>query len=224
MVTPWGDILEAEFNFHEKLVRLTAEIKEEKGRIYATTIRNGVVLQEKDVSSGRAYPVFRKIWPFREFFSGLPDKDLLACVGGSYEIYPPHESEDLNGSSARRDRRTDSPFSTRYDSVFGIMRETRFQKWRRKRREARLALGSPWERFKRRIWGDLQDLCLGFGTAGFVYYAYYDYVLLGACLSCMGMIAGLLDFLVRKRSVLFTKVLSFLSVGSYFFYSGYVYF
>jgi len=224
MVTPWGDILEAEFNFHEKLVRLTAEIKEEKGRIYATTIRNGVVLQEKDVSSGRAYPVFRKIWPFREYFGSLPDKDLLSCVGGSYEIYPPHEHEDLEESYARRGRRGDSPFSTRFDSVFGIVRETRFQRWRRKRREARLALGTPWERFKRRIWGDLQDFCFGLGAASFVYYAYYDYVLLGWSLACMGMVAGLLDFLVRKRSILMTKVLSFLSLGSYFFYNGFVYY
>ncbi|MCZ8155326.1 MAG: hypothetical protein O9264_04340 [Leptospira sp.] len=222
METPLGDILEAEFNFHEKLVRLTAEIKNEKGRIYATTIRDGVVLQEKDISSGRAYPVFRKLWPFREFYSSLPDKDLLACVGGSYDIFPPHSSEDA--SYSRRDRRSDTPFSTRYDSVFGIIRETRFQRWRRKRREARLARGTAWERFKRRVWGDLIDLCMGCGIAGFVYYAYYDYVLLGFSLACLGMLAGLLDFLVRKRSVLFTKVLSFLSVGSYFFYNGYVYF
>ncbi len=222
-VTPWGDVLEAEFNFHEKLVRLTAEIKEEKGRIYATTIRNGVVLQEKDVSAGRAYPVFRKIWPFREFFGNLPDKDLLSCIGGSYEIYPPHEFENLDEVYARRDRNS-NPYSTKYDSIFGIIRETRFQRWRRKRREAKLALGTPLERFKRRFWGDLHDFFLGTFAAGFVYYAYYDYVLLGWSLACVGMCAGLLDFLVRKRSILMTKVLSFLSVGSYFFYNGYVYY
>jgi len=223
-VTPLGDILEAEFNFHERLVRLTAEIKEERGRIYATTIRNGVVLQEKDVSSGRAYPVFRKIWPFREYYSAIPDKDLVATIGGSYEIYSPSDPKDAEEGAYRRGRSSDSPYSTKYDSVFGIIRETRFQKWLRKRREAKLLRGTLWERFKRRIWGDLQDLCLGVGLAPFVYYAYYDYVLLGWSLACMGMVVGLLDFLVRKRSVLFTKVLSFLSLGSYFFYNGYVYF
>jgi hypothetical protein len=224
METPLGDILEAEFNFHEKLVRLTAEIKEEKGRIYAATIRNGVVLQEKDISAGRAYPVFRKIWPFRDYYSALPDKDLLACVGGSYDIFPPNSHDDSPEAAYRRERRNDAGFSTRYDSIFGIVRETRFQRWRRRRREARRSLGTPWERFKRRVWGDLQDFCLGLGAATLVYYTYYDYVLLGASLASVGMVAGLMDFLVRKRSVLFTKVLSFLSLGSYFFYSGYVYF
>jgi hypothetical protein len=221
METPIGDVLEAEFNFHERLVRLTAQIKEEKNRIYGTTVKNGVVLQEKDISSGRAYPVFRKIWPFREYFGQLPDPDLLASLAGSYEIYPPitpDQNED------RRPRARSYPFSTKYDSIFGIVRETRFQRWRRKRREARKARGTLWQRFKRRIWGDLQDIALGLGFGYFVYISYYDYVVLGVTLACLGMAAGLLDFLVRKRSVLFTKVLSFLTLGSYFFYNGYVYF
>ncbi|TGN06806.1 hypothetical protein [Leptospira ilyithenensis] len=223
METPLGDILEAEFNFHERLVRLAVEIKEEKGRMYSSTVRNGIVLQEKDISSGRAYPVFRKLWPFRDYFSSLPDNDLLLSVGGCYDIFPPVQQE-------YQDRRFDSgrdssfPRSSRYDSVFGIVRETRFQRWKRRRREEIEARGTLWERFKRRFWGDLQDISLGCGIAYLVYLFYYDYVVLGWSLAALGMTTGLLDFLVRKRSVLFTKVLSFLSLGSYFFYTGYVYF
>ncbi|GBF50303.1 hypothetical protein LPTSP4_18280 [Leptospira ryugenii] len=223
METPLGDVLEAEFNFHERLVRLSAEIKAERGRIYNSTIRNGVVMQEKDMTAGRVYPVFRKIWPFREFFSLLPDKDMLASIGGCYEIYPP-QAENQSERKSWEEKGFGEPFSTKYDSIFGIIRETRFQRWRRKRREARLSRGTRWERFKRRFWGDVQDICLGLGLCGVVYYAYYDYVILGFSLASFGMLAGLLDFLVRKRSVLMTKVLSFLSLGSYFFYTGYVYF
>ncbi len=223
METALGDVLEAEFNFHERLVRLAVEIKEEKGRIYAATVRNGTVIQEKDVSSGRAYPVFRKLWPFRDYFSTLPDQDLLASIGGCYDIFPPFVPEPLD-REGREGRGSRFPSSTRYDSVFGIVRETRFQRWRRERREARKARGSLWTRFKRRVLGDLQDLSLGFGLAYLIYITYYDYVILGWTLAGLGMAAGLLDFLVRKRSVLFTKVLSFLSLGSYFFYNGYVYF
>ncbi|MCU0823337.1 MAG: hypothetical protein MUF77_01680 [Leptospira sp.] len=221
METPLGDVLEAEFNFHERLVRLSAQIKEEKNRIYGATVKNGVVLQEKDISSGRAYPVFRKLWPFRDYFASLPDPDLLASLGGAYEIYPPY-LPDIEEEKKNRVRRF--PASTKYDSIFGIVRETRFQRWRRRRREARRARGTPWQRFKRRIWGDLQDFTLGLGFGYLVYISYYDYVVLGVTIACLGMVAGLLDFLVRKRSVLFTKVLSFLSIGSYFFYNGYVYF
>lgn len=225
METPLGDVLEAEFNFHERLVRLTVEIKEEKGRMYGATVKNGTVQTEKDITSGRAYPVFRKIWPFREYFSSLPDKDMLVSIGGAYEIYPPFQAEVSEKTRSSRGPLESALFpSTRYDSIFGIIRETRFQRWRRERREAREARGSLWTRFKRRVWGDLQDVCLGVGFGCLVYYVYYDYVVLGLSLGVLGMIAGLLDFLVRKRSVLMTKVLSFLSFGSYFFYNGYVYF
>ncbi|XDD46942.1 hypothetical protein AB3N60_02285 [Leptospira sp. WS39.C2] len=225
METPLGDVLEAEFNFHERLVRLTVEIKEEKGRMYGATVKNGTVQSEKDITSGRAYPVFRKIWPFREYFSSLPDKDMLVSIGGAYEIYPPFQPEASERVRTPRSNFQSALFpSTRYDSIFGIIRETRFQRWRRERREAREARGSLWTRFKRRVWGDLQDVCLGIGFGCLVYYVYYDYVVLGLSLAALGMVAGLLDFLVRKRSVLMTKVLSFLSFGSYFFYNGYVYF
>lgn len=219
METPLGDVLEAEFNFHERLVRLAVEIKEEKGRMYGATVKNGTVQAEKDITSGRPYPVFRKVWPFREYFSTLPDKDMLACIGGAYEIYPPFVPDAQEKGRSQRFSLESALFpSTRYDSIFGIVRETRFQRWRRERREAREARGSLWLRFKRRVWGDLQDIFMGVGFGCLVYYLYYDYVVLGLTLGILGMTAGLLDFLVRKRSVLMTKVLSFLSFGSYFFY------
>ncbi|MDF3819526.1 hypothetical protein P3G55_06430 [Leptospira sp. 96542] len=222
METPLGDVLGAEFNFHERLVRLSVEIKEEKGRMYGATVKNGAVLSEKDISAGRAYPAFRKIWPFRDYFASLPDKDLLASLGGAYEIYPPFEPE----SDPERRERQKTPYfgSTRYDNIFGIVRETRFQRFFRKRREAREARGPLWPRFKARVLGDLQDISLGLGFGYLVYQTYYDYVVLGLALGVLGMVLGLVDFLIRKRSVLMTKVLSFLTLGSYFFYNGYVYF
>lgn len=211
--TPLGDKLEADFNFHEKLVRLTVEIREEKNRIYSSTIQDGLVLAEKDMTSGRAYPVFRKIWPFREHFSDLPDPDLVIAIGGCYDIFPLFDPEAYRRISERK-------FS-RYDSVFGFKREGFWERFWRERREAKHERGSLWQRFKRRFWGDLQDIAVGTLACFAIYHFYYDFVFLGLSLATTGMVAGIMDFIVRKRSILMTKVLSFLSLGSYFFYNGY---
>ncbi|MDV6236841.1 hypothetical protein CH379_014525 [Leptospira ellisii] len=211
--TPSGDILQADLNFHEKKVRLTLEIAGENGRIYIATVKNGEVIQEKDLSTGRMVPIYSKLAPFQDIFSSLPDSDLLNTLGGLYGI-----SRNPLGQT---EERTVRPWelSNRYDHIFGIHRERSF--WERvfsRRREYR----EPWiVRFKKRVWSELQDLILGTCCAFGIYYGYTDFYLLGFSLAVFGLLFGGLDWMLRKRNPLFVKVLLFMSLGSYFYYVGY---
>lgn len=227
--TPSGDVLEADLNYHERLVRLSVEIADESGKNYAATIKNGSIVKEKDVSNGRNYPIGRKIRPFKDIFSCLPDSDLLDAVGGAYEIslVPQGKVEKRLGRGVyhREDESSlfgnELPESRQYDQIFGIRRETWFQKWSRKRWERKFYKEPFWIRFRRRFWSETHDIVLGLGVAWFVYNYWYDYVILGAALGAFGFFAGGLDWGYRKRDPLLVKVLSFISLGSYFFYNGY---
>lgn len=224
--TPSGDVLEADFNYHERLVRLSVEISEENGKNYAATIKNGSIVKEKDITNGRNYPISRKIRPFKDIFSCLPDADMLDSLGGAYEIslVPLGKVEKRLGRGVYEDEYgggSSLPESTRYDHIFGIRRETWFQKWLRKRWERRIQREPFWVRFRRRFWAETQDMVLGTGLAWVVYNYWYDYIILGLALGVFGFFSGILDWLWRKRDPLLVKVLSFLSLGSYFFYNGY---
>ncbi|WCL48990.1 hypothetical protein [Leptospira sp. GIMC2001] len=227
--TPDGDVLEADFNFHEKLVRISLEIANENGKIYSATIKNGSIIKEKDITSGRNYPISRKVRPFKDIFSCIPDADLLDTIGGAYEIsLTPlgkvierrvgrgiYQQEDFAGYQSGL------PLSTKYDSIFGIRRESWFQKWKRRRMERRIYRDPFWVRFRRRFWAETHDILLGFGLAYFVYNYWFDYVILGLALGAFGFFSGGMDWALRKRDPLLLKVLSFLSLGSFFFYNGY---
>jgi hypothetical protein len=225
--TPQGDVLEADFNFHDKLVRLSVELSQESGKNYAATIKNGSIIKEKDITSGRNYPIARKMRPFRDIFSCLPDADLLDSLGGAYEIslVPLGKVERRVGRGVYEEDlsfgRQGLPESTKYDHIFGIRRETWFQKWRRLRREQRVQKEPFWVRFRRRFWADSSDLVLGTALAWVVYNYWFDYVILGLALGVFGFFTGGLDWAFRKRNPLLLKVLSFLCLGSYFFYNGY---
>ncbi|MCC5814195.1 MAG: hypothetical protein JJT78_05515 [Leptospira sp.] len=227
--TPSGDVLEADFNFHEKLVRLSVEISNENGKNYAATIKDGSIVKEKDVTSGRNYPISRKIRPYKDIFSCLPDADLLDTLGGAYEISltPLGKKEKRLGRGIYQEEELASPWgadlpeSTKYDHIFGITRETWFQKWMRKRWENKYTKEPFWTRFRRRFWAETLDVILGLGLAWVVYNYWFDYVILGTALASFGFLSGGFDWALRKRDPLMIKVLSFMCLGSYFFYNGY---
>ncbi|TGK00436.1 MULTISPECIES: hypothetical protein [Leptospira] len=209
--TPDGDILQADFHFHDRKIRLTLEAAGENGRIYVSTIRDGSILKETDLTTGRSYPLYSRFAPFRDLLSSLPDKDALQILGGAYGVSP----EPLGGP----ERRTLKPWeiSTKYDHIFGIDRNPR--SWKRFfQREKKEPL---WTRIKRRIWGDLQDYSLGLASALGIWYAYMDFYLLGFSLAVFGLLFGGLDWILRKRDPLFSKVVIFLGSGSYFYYYGF---
>jgi len=216
--TPLGDIIQADLNFHDKLLKLTLEISRERGKTYTASIKNGSILKEKDITSGRNLPLYNKIYPYKDLISCIPDTDFLEAVSGAYDIYKPNFPEQFEYG------RVDS-ISTKYDHIFGIKRETYLQKffreWKENRIRIKKAKGPLWQRIKRRSLGELHDLILGTSLSTAIYYHYFDYVILGLMLGTMGVVTGGMDWWLRKRDPLLTKVLLFLIAGSYFFYNGY---
>ena len=214
--TPLGDIIQADLNFHEKLVRLTLEVSRERGKTYISTIKNGSILKEKDLSSGRNIPLYNKFYPYRDLIACIPDPDFLEAISGVYDIYLP----DFPQRESERYRE-----STKYDHIFGIRRESYWQKflrqWREERIRNKIAKGPLGKRIKKRFFGEVHDLLLGAGISAAFYFHYFDYVILGLILGTMGVFTGGLDWWLRKRNPLLTKVLLFLTAGSYFFYNGY---
>lgn len=215
--TPLGDIIQAELNFHDKLVKLSLEISRERGKKYIATIKNGSIIKEKDLTSGRNLPLYNKFYPYRDLISCIPESDFIEAIAGAYDIIKPEFPENDSNPGVFT--------STKYDHIFGIRRETFLQKFFRERREKKLRekleRGSLLFRIKRRILDEISDIVFGVAISTGFYFQYFDYVILGLALGTMGILTGGLDWWLRKRDPLLTKVLLFLIAGSYFFYNGY---
>lgn len=227
--TPSGDILEVDFNFHDRLVRLSLQISEENGKIYAATVQKGSILKEKDITFGRNYPIHRKIAPFRDIFSCLPNPDILESIGGAYEISPiplgnPERRIGRGIYENLKSTRISDEYEYyvgKYDHIFGIIREPWHKRWFRKYINLSKKREPLWVRFKRRFWAETLDIIMGIGFGWFIYNSYYNFIILGLCLGAFGLVAGGMDWILRKRDPLIVKVLSFLALGSFFFYNGY---
>ncbi|NUM42862.1 MAG: hypothetical protein HUU45_14680, partial [Leptospiraceae bacterium] len=85
-ITPDGDVLQADFNYHERLVHLYVEVSGERGRAFSANIKQGSIIREKDITTGRSGSIKNRIHPFRHIFSCIPDNDLLESLGGAYDI------------------------------------------------------------------------------------------------------------------------------------------
>lgn len=210
--TPSGDKLQMDLNYYDQIVRLTLELGDENGRIYVATIKNGMVIREKDLSSGRPAHLSGKIGPFSSLISCIPDSDLLECMDGAYGV-----SKTPLGAPIRKESSDNFNFSTKYDAIFGIVRENWWERFLRRRRRKE----SLWVRFKRRFWSELMDLSMGTAAGVGVYYAYFDYYLLGFFLAFLGLLFGGLDWIMRRRNPWILKVMGFMSLGTYFFYDAY---
>ena len=219
--TPLGDILQVDFNFHESLVKIQLEVSRERGKTYVATVKNGSIIKEKDVTSARNLPLYNKIYPYKDLLSCLPDKDLLESLSGAYDVYIP----DFPKEEREKPADFNEFVSTKYDHIFGIRRETWLQKYFRRRREEkeriRLLRDPLRQRIRRRFFGEVSDLILGSAISFLVYNYYFDFILTGLMLGIMGFFTGGLDWWIRKRDPLLTKVMLFILAGSWFFYNGY---
>ncbi|HNB98610.1 MAG TPA: hypothetical protein PLS71_10230, partial [Leptospiraceae bacterium] len=75
--------------------------------------------------------------------------------------------------------------------------------------------------FKIRFLDDLYDSILGVSVCLAIYLHFFDYVVLGFSLAFMGVFFGGLDWILRNRTPFYLKVMSFLSFGGYYFYTGF---
>lgn len=200
--TPAGDLLQAEFNFHEGLVRLNLDLSD--GSSYSSVIKKGNIIRERDVLHSIHKSVRKKIHPFRMVFASIPDKDLIDAIGGMYEIVP-----ILPGTGIRK------------DSSEKIYEEDSVPKKKRVSFRERLR-GFLRPKFSReRVIDELHDAVLGASLGAILYLHYFDYIVVGSGLAFLGIMFGGMDWVIRGRNPLIMKVLIFLSLGSYFFYTGY---
>lgn len=209
--TPVGDVLQADFNYHERLVRLFIEVSKERGRAYTANVKQGSIIREKDITTGRTTSIKGRIHPFRHIFSCIPDDDLLESLGGAYEI---------SRVSLGKPVYTSEP-SEKFENFEFAKKESFFERLERKRLARIEKYGTLWQRFKKRFWGDLHDFVLGSSLGVAIYYHFFDFIILGATLAGFGFFFGGLDWIIRNRDPLMTKVFLFMGIGTYFFYTGY---
>ncbi|MDX1960765.1 MAG: hypothetical protein SFU98_19490 [Leptospiraceae bacterium] len=211
--TPTGDFLQAEFNFHEGLVKIEVKPVSEKGVSFQATIKRGTVIREKDSSGGNSYrnSVKKGISPYHVLFSSLPDSELVDSLIGAYGITKIQPIRKQPGS-------TRNELLVETKEAF----QNRIPKWQKVKEFLFGKKDIPFkERFRERAFDDFHDLVLGLSLASILYFHFFDYVILGSCLASLGFLFGGMDWTLRNRSPLFTKVLLFLFSGSYFFYTGY---
>ena len=196
-----GDELQVDYNFHENLVRLGLSVALEKGKNYTTTIKNGTIIRERDVSNGINTSLKKKFIPFKDIFSAIPDEDILETIGGVYDIKKTplvkYENEDRE------------IFETK--SVETIEVKSSFK----------TKIMTLYKNVKIRILDDIYDTLLGISLCVAIYLHFFDMIILGFALGFMGVFFGVLDWLLRKRTPMFIKVISFLFSGGYYFYLGY---
>lgn len=209
--TPGGDILRVEYNFKEGIVKLSIRNASEKGKEYIAIVKKGTSIREKDISTNSNIPFKKKLLPFRDIFSSIPDDEILKSLGGIYGI---------SIISRGIDQEDKTPDLTGEFSVKpSIPGETFFQRLRRVHpKQPKKPL---WQRIKERFWGEVHDLAIGASLSIAIYFNYYDYIVLGASIAALGFVFGGLDWIVRNRAPLLSKVVLFLIIGSYFFYTGY---
>ena len=205
-VSPIGDVFVVDYNFHENLVRLSLEPASEKGRTYTTTIKKGTIIRERDVFNATNASLKRKFIPFRDVFSCIPDDDVLTSIGGVYDI-----SKVSLGKRAQ-----DAPSQVTVESEFlvGNTGKTNF---------SRIAdrVKASYAELKLRFLDDLYDSILGVSVCLAIYLHFFDYVVLGFSLAFMGILFGGFDWILRNRTPFYLKVMSFLSFGGYYFYTGF---
>lgn len=206
-VSPVGDVFVVDYNFHENLVRLSLEPASEKGRTYTTTIKKGTIIRERDVFNATNASLKRKFIPFRDIFSCIPDDDVLNSIGGVYDI-----SRVSLGKKVQ-----DSMPSVVTDSIEtspGFVGKSPFKKFKDR-------LAKSYFDFKIRFLDDLYDSILGVSVCVAIYLHFFDYVVLGFSLAFMGILFGGLDWILRNRTPFYLKVMSFMTFGGYYFYTGF---
>ncbi len=212
---PNGEKLRADYNFHDSLVILSLELPGKKGS-YSATVKKGVVIREKDDSGRINVSVKNRFIPYKDVFSCLPNDDLLKAVDGVFGI---------SAVSLGR-KEIDKTFDKtgEYSLKESIQFESFFERLARKRQERIAKYGTIKQRVKKRFWGDFHDAVIGTSLGSCIYFHFFDYYILGLTLIFLGVAFGGLDWLLRDRKPLITKILIFQIIGTYFFYTGYTYF
>jgi len=211
--TPAGDHLQVEFNFHDSLVKIQVEPSSEKGSTYTSTIKKGTIIRERDVLHGVSVPLKKKFFPFKTIFSCLPDEDILDTIGGTYDISKVPLFKFRNTPSMDIEYETTEEVKEKYVPWFNRFIGSLSPK--------NASQSVYIQKLKERAVDDVNDSILGFSIAAVIYFHFFDFIVLGWSLALFGFLFGGVDWVLRDRDPLMLKILLFLCIGSYFFYTGY---
>ncbi len=203
-----GDYIRIDYNTSEKIVRLYAEVKDDRGASYYAVINKGRVTVEKN-SNGRSTRVAERLSERAAEFSTIPNKDILKLINNHYGISrtlvskKKQKEERLKVEREEVKKRYFRPEDNPYNSSGGT------DQWRRRRRVGIV---------------DLFDTLTGIVISGlFFFLGQYDLASAGAAAVIWGMLLGVFDILLREREPLFMKIFFFLVTGAGMYLYSYLY-
>ncbi len=202
------DELSVDFNPTREMVRISLSIASEGKKEYITTLKNGIVLQEREGSTRRPVELSSKISRFTEYFYHLNNPSILQAIGGNFNL-PKVPKEPY------------SPPPKLYRKFLhqSISPWQAFKKYIHKKRLIEKKKRSFLERFLKRLPNEIIDICLGSLLFAIGSQGYLSLTEL-ACLSGFyGIFCGALDWLWRQRSPFLPKVFLFIGISIFTFYT-----
>ncbi|MBP7901589.1 MAG: hypothetical protein KA015_02110 [Spirochaetes bacterium] len=190
---PDGSYVRVDYNLKDKKLRLYLEDASEGGIAYYSIISKGSIEVEKNLATGRSGNLSHKFQPLASLIASLPHKEVVTLFGDCYGI-----------SAAFKDIR---------ESVKRKKLERTREKYFVEGKRAPI-FGS-FSSAKSLSWIDLIDVIIAAG-AGFAVYKLTgsSYQPCGVILAFLGIAAGGVDILMRKREPIFSKIILLLSSGA----------
>jgi len=202
-----GDYVRVDYNTGEKIVRIYAEVFEDKGASYYAVISKGKVTVEKN-SNGRSTRVAERLTERAEAFSTLPNKDVLNLISGNYGI----SSAGPSNINVKKE-------------LLKVERDVIKRKYFKYEDEQYPENDySTGKRIRKIGIIDLFDVMTGIVISGlFFFISQYDLIAAGASAVIWGMMLGVFDILLREREPVFTKIFFFLISGVGIYFYSYLY-
>jgi len=202
-----GDYIRVDYNIDEKIVRIYAEVSEDKGASYYAVINKGRVTIEKN-SNGRSTRVSERLTERSKQFSSLPNKDVLKLISGNYGIATSLPS----GRNVKKDR-------------LQVERQEVKRKYFKPDDNPYAETGYSSGKAASKIGiVDLFDTLTGVLVTGlFFFLGQYDLTAAGAAAVIWGMLLGVFDILLREREPVFIKIFFFLISGTGLYFYSYLY-
>jgi len=188
-----GSYVRVDYNLKDKKIRLYVEDASEGGIAYYSVISKGNIEVEKNLATGRSGNLSHKFQPLASLIATLPHKEVVSMFGDCYGI-----------SNAFKDIR---------DAVKRKKLEQTREKYFVEGKRAPL-FGS-FSSTKHLSWIDVIDVIIAAG-AGFAVFKLSGshYQPSGAVVAFLGITAGGVDILMRKREPIFSKIILLLTSGA----------